>query len=351
MTAVFCTLIAADAYRPPPCGGMDPPVNVSTPDDLIHATTPGLIAAARTSVINYIWGTGGYPTSVPVETLGVVDPRFNNLLNLGSIDLLTFALPFAMTNYGWRLHPAAGATGRVVVMHAGHEQGPDAAEVRVVASMALRAGHTAIVLCMPFFGDSTSAWYAAVEYSFAINGPDVHRIFCEAAEPGYAATGYSVYRLFLDPLAMTLNMLASSGTTDVSAIGLSGGASTATIMAALDERILRSYPVSGSIPWYRRFAAGDWGDWENYQAELLNRMEWLDMYVMSCSGGRKQVQVLGWYDAIFVASHLADYRNYVAKAARLVGGVWDCRGDRTYVGHEVSPAAMAWILADIEANP
>lgn len=74
-------------------------------------------------------------------------------------------------------------------------------------------------------------------------------------------------------------------------MGLSGGGWTTVLYAALDPRIMRSYPVAGSWPIYLRFASPrDWGDYEETIPELYKTVNYLEMYILGSYGeGRKQL--------------------------------------------------------------
>jgi hypothetical protein len=78
---------------------------------------------------------------------------------------------------------------------------------------------------------------------------------------------------------------------DCSAIGLSGGGWSTTLMAALDTRILRSYSVAGSQPIYMRPANGSIGDAEQIWPEFYAGCGYLDLYLMATSNGRHAEQI------------------------------------------------------------
>src|SRR6185312_13818026 len=69
----------------------------------------------------------------------------------------------------------------------------------------------------------------------------------------YAPPVGSPFRYFLDTTLQSLNYLESLNEySEVDMIGLSGGGWTTTLYAAVDPRIMRSFPVAGSIPLYLR---------------------------------------------------------------------------------------------------
>jgi hypothetical protein len=139
-------------------------------------------------------------------------------------------------------------------------------------------------------------------------------------EPDYAPPAGSPIRYFLDTTLQSLNYLESSNAFDeVDMIGLSGGGWTTTLYAALDPRIVRSFPVAGSIPLYLRgtvpsqsnpdisflgvsAASGNecnnLGDEEQYFPDLYGIAGYPDLYVLGSYGaGREQVQILNRNDS------------------------------------------------------
>ena len=65
--------------------------------------------------------------------------------------------------------------------------------------------------------------------------------------------------------------------------GLSGGGWTTTLVGALDPRIDRLYPVSGSLPMHlRRTLKSDLGDWEQSEADGL--YELVDYWISTSWG-------------------------------------------------------------------
>ena len=65
---------------------------------------------------------------------------------------------------------------------------------------------------------------------------------------GATVTDINPLRLFLEPSVVAVNELVEEGYSDISIVGLSGGGWTATVVSALDTRILRAFPVAGSSP-------------------------------------------------------------------------------------------------------
>jgi pimeloyl-ACP methyl ester carboxylesterase len=115
----------------------------------------------------------------------------------------------------------------------------------------------------------------------------------------------SPLKFFLEPIARTINYLLKENADlkEVDMVGLSGGGWTTTVYAAIDPRIIKSFPVAGSLPLYLRGSNYN-HDLEQYFAPIYRVAGYKDLYVLGASGeGRFQVQILNRYDDCCFASN------------------------------------------------
>lgn len=70
-------------------------------------------------------------------------------------------------------------------------------------------------------------------------------------------------------------------------VGLSGGGWTATLYSGLDERVVQSYSVAGSIPVPLRIDPSDIGDEEQRFTEFYEKFNYSDLYALASSGDEK----------------------------------------------------------------
>jgi hypothetical protein len=137
-------------------------------------------------------------------------------------------------------------------------------------------------------------------------------------------------------------------------IGLSGGGWTTTLYAALDPRIMRSYPVAGTRPFYLRSepaTSNSWGDYEDTVPELYEISNYLELYIMGSSGeGRKQLQIVNQFDpCCFEGIVYRTYEHEVQSRVELLGaGEFAVYLDSSHLLHQISTEALATILDDLE---
>lgn len=160
-------------------------------------------------------------------------------------------------------------------------------------------------------------------------------------------------RLFVDGIFAALNWLEAQGYTwdSIDIVGLSGGGWTTEMVALLDDRIRKSMPVFGSLPFQWR-PPGDVGDWEQLEA----RQWWsvlLDhetQYALGAYGsGRKRIQILGTTDGTFpISTILSDVQDMGAQLALadLGGGKYSLEVDTTSGGHLISAESRLRIIGE-----
>jgi hypothetical protein len=115
----------------------------------------------------------------------------------------------------------------------------------------------------------------------------------------------SPLKFFLEPIVRTVNYLVKekAGLKEIDMMGLSGGGWTTTVYAAIDVRIIKSFPVAGTLPLYLRGSNYN-HDLEQYYAPLYGIAGYKDLYVLGSSGeGRMQVQILNRYDDCCFGEH------------------------------------------------
>ena len=168
-------------------------------------------------------------------------------------------------------------------------------------------------------------------------------------------------RLFLEPILRGLNEVERAVRYElVGMLGLSGGGWVTTIYAALDPRIVRSYPVAGSLPFFLweqhpiSHRHEDEGDYEQRDVRLFRIASHLDLYVMGAAGpGRRQMQILNRYDpCCFFGTRARAYESLVAEAVRSIGdgGDYSLVIDQTHEQHAISAQSLDLILEDAAAG-
>lgn len=288
-------------------------------DRVIHIHTPADIERVRTNLVDYIWAQDTLPADFDEVTVtpNVASP-FDCDVNLAQVDQINLAMGPAQngtTINGWAWHfTPVKRNNRLVIVHDGHmgcsyfmedESGlsGSALGIQMAVNALLQDGYDVLFVLMPLYVPDQ----CLTDHSLLF-------------EPDYAPPVGSPIRYFLDTTLQSLNYLESSDAFDeVDMIGLSGGGWTTTLYAALDPRIVRSFPVAGSIPLYLRGTVSsqpspgisflgvsansgnqcnNLGDEEQNFPDLYSIAGYPDLYVLGSYGsGREQVQILNRNDS------------------------------------------------------
>jgi len=243
------------------------------PTNQIRFNSPAEADAKRNQLVNFIW-SGGLPTTLPVMTMNVGLPSQSvgiDPLNVARVDRLNANVSgWGYNTFSYLIHPTnTSQSNKLAIVHQGHANNLEAG-VGATANHLLQNGYTVIAMMMPLHGwnTDTSAFipgqglinYSSHDHMILNTGP---------------ANGGSGFRLFLEPVVQAINYVEATNPnlTSVSMLGLSGGGWTASMMAAVDERISLSVPVAGSAPLYVRNAIGNGssiGDAEQNYSPLFN---------------------------------------------------------------------------------
>lgn len=289
--------------------------------------------AKRATLINTIWG-GSSRVALPVTRYSCADAG-----GPANFALTTFWAPPA-TDCGWLVTMSEGqGTGpsarakihskmlyaqfpgatKLMIVHAGHHQGftwprpTDAGYqggtngdfewqppgMRWLLKRAATNGCDLLMPSMVLMGENRIYCNRPGEnVGLTVAGPQTpngnpHEFF--PIRPDLWPTTGHWLKYFLDPVLSGLDwMLAARSYDRIGITGVSGGGWTSTVAAALDPRIERSYPVSGSVPLaYRREIirpgyVGREGDAEQYEPALVGAADYDDLYMMSVAEtGRK----------------------------------------------------------------
>jgi pimeloyl-ACP methyl ester carboxylesterase len=250
------------------------------------------VANRRAALIQFIWGSDGFPNSrLPSSIERNVPSPVSNLGNLERVDTLHIAMDAGLE--GLAHHFIAGQkNGRLVVFHHGHacsfDDNPGLADRDVGMQRTINGllsyGYSVLAVYMPHMrpGDCRT-----------ISHGDMFDI---------PTTG-SPMKFFLESVAVSLNYLKTKSALDgfpayqdFSMVGLSGGGWTTTVYAAIDPTIKLSFPVAGSIQLYLR--SGDSiGDEEQWLSRFYQVAGYPDLYILGSHGlGRKQIQILNRRD-------------------------------------------------------
>lgn len=334
-------------FEPPPA----PHRSAAEVRSLIAISDEADVEARRRALVAAVWGEAGLPVGrLPAKvTEDWPDPAKAELPNHARTDRLEIPLPFGFAAIADLFVPAE-ANGAAAIFHQGHglsfREGDGIEAIRRL----LETGYLTLAFTMPDARPNLSPeWLRTPRGELLPNG------FGHAGYQFLERPGFSPLRLFLEPVVVGVNhLLAVHQPRHIDMIGLSGGGWTTTVIAAIDPRIRRSFPVAGTLPLYlQAYPPNRLGDWEEQDMTLLGAANMLEMYVLGGAGpGRGQVQVLNQFDGCCNRGVAAlGYSAVVSDVVRSLGaGSWDLLLLPEHA-HRIAPAAWDRIFAEMAKTP
>ena len=330
----------------PPRLEIDPLFLETDVDSLILIDNAADVASKRTQLIEYIWGADGLPpTQLPdnVEQ-DISDVRYQDLDNLKQIDKITIMMEWQINSIAYHFIPVR-SNQKLVIYHQGH-YGDFIFGIEAIQKF-LNEGYDVIALSMPLLGLNNQPVVDLPRFGkMKITQHDQLKLL--QPERGHPI------KFFLHPVAVVLNYAQAYNYTATFMLGLSGGGWTTTLYAAIDPRIVRSYPVAGTLPIYLRPGSSrDWGDYEQTIPELYAIANYLELYILGSYGdGRKQLQVLNKFDpCCYAGIRYQTYEDIVKERVRSLGaGSFEVYLDENNREHKISDQTLNVILADINLS-
>jgi len=258
----------------------------------VTVTTPSKVDSTRAALVQHVWGASW--ETVTAKQPRLVDHRYKpqsddalptSISNLESVDRLDVGGTVASTAF--ILYPSKSNLHKAVIVHQGHacdllDQGNHPVHLEYLIRKLVGAGYTVAAMRMPL--------YQSPAHCGASRAHD--KLFVLHPKSGTAI------QFFMEPVARTVNYLAAhhADLKEIDMVGLSGGGWTTTVYAAIDPRIVKSFPVAGTLPLYLRGAHYN-HDLEQYVPALYQVANYKDLYVLGAAGnGRLQLQILNRYD-------------------------------------------------------
>lgn len=315
-------------------------------DALIRLKTPADAAAMRARLIRVVWGATGFPTTAMPKIVqrNVRQTHLSAIPGVASLDKLTVVMRNGLYSESYYLRPKK-RNGKLVLYLQGHRGQFYNVGLRAIAAF-IAHGYDVLGFSMPIYA-GRDVWTRIEGIGNYLIAGHVDLKFLDRP-----------MEFFFEPIAETLNYaLQHYDISDVFMVGFSGGGWTATVYAALDPRIRKTYPVSGSYPVYLRrypYSTADrpqsWGHFEDTYPPLLKAANYLELYMLGGYGaGRRELQVLSQYDGCcYGGLGWTTYRDTVRQRLRALGpGAFDVLLDTTHASHKLSRFALERILADM----
>lgn len=302
--------------------------------NLVALHSPDDIEERRRRLSAFIWRGAVPPFGRRPELVdeGAMLP-FADIENVERVERLEIRMPLGVTSVATVLVPSQPRSC-LMLYQEGHRV--SFLERKRLLRRLIDAGCEVIALSLPLTGGDNSR--PEIDHPrfgrLLLNDPDKLEIL--------ETESFSTLQFFLTPPIVALNhALRGRSFRRVGIAGFSGGGWVATLVAALDPRIQRSYSIAGSVPLSVHAAAMHWGSYEQRLGRLYEIANYPELYVMAASGqGRSHTQFYNIDDSCcFSGQNWKFWSGPLAEQAEKLGGrlaVQPYRLDRHAIGKDVA---------------
>ena len=299
----------------------------------------------RNVVIQAIWKGEGMSTSRMPDLIEAAGDSRLPVDGAALMERLTVQMEYGLISTSYLFTPEK-PNGKLLIYCDGHsgtlENGFPAGFLPQAGYFVAR-GYSVLVVSMPLYGTNRTPILSLY------GGPKV-RLTHHDELWQLENENLSPLKFFFEPLLRCINYLERERHLLPTALyGHSGGGWMTVIYAAIDQRIPRSFSAAGSYP--LTFRPEGFGDYEQFAPEIFNSLDYTDLYVMGAyPAGRVQMNIYTWKDPCCLRAGESDRWEPEVKAviAEIGGGRHDNCIDPSTRQHELTPAALAWIQAEIE---
>ncbi len=329
---VYKRLKAADQYV---YEEIHPRFLEADPRAMITVISPAEASVRRERLIAAIWGDDGYPVS------SMPGPVAANATQRGSaqdgvvarIDLMSVDMGSDVRSMFSHFQPTV-PNGRLVLYHHGYA-GTYEDNDRVIERLAGEGYAVMAFNQMAYGGNTASIAVPGGRANLHFELDKIDRPLRYHFQPVIAALNYAEQRYDYRSIDM---------------IGFSAGGFTTAVVAALDPRIRRSYPVAGVYPIYLRSGQEAIDNGPQYYKPMLDAANYLDMFVLGVDDAkRSQLQVFNRFDrCCFNNLKGRIYEAPVRDAAAAIGGgSFAVLIDETHADHKISDFALDHLIEDM----
>lgn len=292
------------------------------------------VSTTRSNAINFIFNGAGLPSGY--STLTVMSTTHTGVMHLINSSALygfsninryrvtwTDVDGFTWTHYLYHIF-ASSPVSKLMIDHVGHETDTTQNHALLINTM-LAAGIDVLYSSMPVIGEN-------VETNTSITSTSVtgHN---QMLSGGLDRVGYSPLELFFFDKVIALNYIEATYNygSNIFACGISGGAWTVTLLAAMDTRVKKTFPVRGILPQKMKSANGDYEQGDSLATsgsrvytDLYRTIASIsDFIVLATTGGRYIKVIADTYDAV-VGNCVWRYTlDTYAKIATQYGGTFE----------------------------
>jgi len=312
---------------------------------LIHISNEDDVMKKREQLIQYIWKNAGFPASkLPDEVIeDIDDSRMEVFSNLKRVDRLTIIMDYGIKSNAYLFLPNQN-NNKLIIYHQGH--GGDFFLGNKTIQFFLDKGYSVLAFSMPLLEPNNQPIVEIPEFGKIKLTTHETLKFIESEE-------FSPISLFVEPIIVGLNYLNEEYEYDLYyMVGISGGGWTTVLVSSIDDRILQSYSVAGSLPMYLRTISGNLGDYEQTIPDFYRIANYLDLYILDSYGkDRKFVQIFNKYDPCCYGGDVSKtYEFEIKETIQGLGkGTFEIFLDESHKEHKISENSLEFIYKSINS--
>ena len=270
------------------------------------------------------------------------DYEYNSLENLEELEQFEVIQDYGINSVGYIFHPKQ-SNRRLFIYQEGHDG--DFRNGKETIAWFLKKGFTVYAFSMPLLGKNNQPLVVDARFRTIQLGGN-HDMLQYLKNP---------LSFFVQPVLAMLQYAERQGFENISASGLSGGAWSITLAAALDDRIDNSFSVAGVYPMYILMNSSDMnGDFEEGYPPLVLSIGYMDLFVLGSIGpGRKQMQMYNEFDPCCFSGRKAEHFGPTVKQVvqQFKQGSFDIFIDSVNRKHSISEVMMERMYDEIMNSP
>lgn len=308
--------------------------------ELINIKNSEDISKIKTNLIDFIWKDLGFPYSKLPDNvnLNINNLAYSDFSNLKTIDELNIEMEYGVNSISYLFTPEL-SNNKLIIYHQGHSG--DFYNGKKTIQFFLDKNYSVLAFSMPLLGMNERPVVDIVNLGKIELTSHEHLRFLES-------NNFSPIKFFVEPIVVSLNYLDKNyNFSSYDMVGISGGGWTVTLYSAIDDRISQTYSVAGSLPIYLRSIPENRGDYEQWQPDLYQIANYLDLYIMGSFGeNRKFVQIFNKYDSCcFSGTLYTSYEDEIKKTiSELKKGHFEIYLDDSHKSHKISELGLTIII-------
>lgn len=292
----------------------------------------------RQKLLNLIWKNDSPNLDNLVIKNNIFDDRYEHLSNLQSIHKYEIKMENNVNSIAYHFIPI-DMNSNLIIYHQGHLG--DFIEGVDTIQFFLNNGYSVLAFTMPLFGMNTNPIIQTDDFgNFKLTSHN-QLYFLESEQ-------FSPIKYFVEPIWISLDYIDQNFTYDsYNMLGISGGGWTTTLYSAIDDRILESYSVAGSLPIFLRSDPKNFGDYEQINNDLYKITNYLELYLLASSGdNRKFIQIFNENDPCCFSGDPRGYYDELIqnRLSQFSNGTFSIFIDTTHNKHIISDYSRTLIL-------